>query len=60
MRFWLGLTLLFFLLSLGPLLHLGGDFVFGFGPVRFAVPLPYIVVHYLPLIKGAWRVTMRA
>jgi len=52
-RPWLWLTLIFFLLSLGPLLHVGGDFVFGFGPVRFAVPLPYIVVHYLPLVKGA-------
>ena len=53
MRPWLWLTLIFFLLSLGPLLHLGGDFVFGFGPIRFAVPLPYIAIHYLPLIKGA-------
>lgn len=52
-RPWLWLWLIFFLLSLGPLLHVGGDFVFGFGPVRFAVPLPYIAVHYLPLIKGA-------
>ena len=55
---WLWLTLAFFLLSLGPLLHIGGDFVFGFGPVRFAVPLPYVVVRYLPLIKGA-RVAAR-
>ena len=52
-RPWLWLALIFSLLSLGPLLHVGGDFVFGFGPVRFALPLPYIVVHYLPLIKGA-------
>jgi hypothetical protein len=52
------LTLAFFLLSLGPLLHIGGDFVFGAGPVRFAVPLPYVIVRYLPLIKGA-RVAAR-
>ncbi len=52
-RLWLWLTLVFFLLSLGPLLHVGGDFVFGIGPVRFVVPLPYVVVRYLPLIKGA-------
>ncbi|HIG56324.1 MAG TPA: hypothetical protein EYG11_06155 [Candidatus Latescibacteria bacterium] len=57
-RPWLLLTLAFFLLSLGPLLHIGGDFVFGAGPVRFAVPLPYVVVRYLPLIKGA-RVAAR-
>ena len=57
-RPWLWLTLFFFLLSLGPLLHVGGDFVFGFGPVRFAVPLPYVVVRYLPLIKGV-RVAAR-
>jgi hypothetical protein len=52
-RPWLWLTLIFFLLSLGPLLHLGGDFVFGWGPLRFAVPLPYVALHYLPLVKGA-------
>ena len=57
-RPWLWLTLFFFLLSLGPLLHVGGEFVFGFGPVRVAVPLPYVVVRYLPLIKGA-RVAAR-
>ena len=57
-RPWLLLTLAFFLLSLGPLLHIGGDFVFGAGPVRFAVPLPYVIVRYLPLIKGA-RVAAR-
>ena len=52
-RPWLWMTLLFWLLSLGPLLHVGGDFVFGLGPVRFAIPLPYVLVHYIPLIKGA-------
>lgn len=52
-RPWLWLALIYSLLSLGPLLHIGGDFVFGAGPVRFAVPLPYIAIHYLPLIKGA-------
>ena len=40
------------------LLHVGGDFIFGVGSLRFAVPLPYVVVRYLPLIKGA-RVAAR-
>ena len=57
-RPWLWLTLVFFLLSLGPLLHIGGDFVFAIGDWRFAVPLPYMVVRYVPLIKGA-RVAVR-
>lgn len=57
-RPWLWLTLAFFLLSLGPLLHIDGDFVFGIGDWRFAVPLPYAAVPYLPLIKGA-RVAAR-
>ena len=52
-RPWVWLTLMFWLLSLGPLLHIGGDFVFGIGPVRFSIPLPYFLVHYIPLIKGA-------
>ncbi len=50
---WLWSTLGFFLFSLGPLLHIGGDFVFSLGPVRFALPLPYIILRYLPLVKGA-------
>ena len=52
-RPWFWITLLFWLLSLGPLLHIGGDFVFGLGSIRFSVPLPYFLVHYIPLIKGA-------
>ena len=52
-RPWLWLTLGAFLLSLGPLLHIAGNFVFGFGDWRFAVPMPYLAVRYLPLIKGA-------
>jgi hypothetical protein len=57
-RAWLFITLAFFLLSLGPILHIGGEFVFGIGPVRFAIPLPYVIVRYLPLLKGA-RVAAR-
>ena len=57
-RGWLWLALAFFLLSLGPLLHIGGDFVFALGEGRFAVPLPYALVRYVPLIKGA-RVAAR-
>lgn len=52
-QFWLLGALVFFLLSLGPLLHVGGDFVFGGGPVRFAVPLPYVGLRFIPLVKGA-------
>ncbi|MCY3763290.1 MAG: hypothetical protein OXH50_18745 [Gemmatimonadetes bacterium] len=57
-RPWLWLTLGAFLLSLGPLLHVAGNFVFGTGEWRFAVPMPYLGVRYLPLIKGA-RVAAR-
>lgn len=52
-RLWVIVTLVFAILSLGPLLHIGGDFVFGAGPIRFALPLPYIAIHYIPLLKGA-------
>lgn len=57
-RLWAWITLIFAVLALGPLLHIGGDFVFGVGSLRFAFPLPYIGVHYLPLIKGV-RVAAR-
>lgn len=52
-RPWLWIGLAFFALSLGPLLHIGGDFVFGGGPLRVAVPLPYIGLRFVPLVKGA-------
>lgn len=52
-RMWLWMTLIFTTLSLGPLLHVGGDFVFSLGPVRFAIPLPYVLLHHIPLLKGA-------
>ena len=57
-RPWLWLTLGGVIFSLGPLLHVGGDFVFAVGDRRFAVPLPYTVMRYVPLIKGA-RVAAR-
>ena len=52
-RMWLWTTLIFAILSLGPLLHVGGDFVFDLGSVRFAIPLPYILLHHIPLLNGA-------
>jgi len=53
MRLWVVFTAAFAVLALGPLLHIGGDFVFGAGPFRFAVPLPYLGLHFTPLLKGA-------
>ena len=52
-RMWLWITLIFTILSLGPLLHIAGNFVFGLGRVRFAIPLPYIFFHHIPFLKGA-------
>jgi hypothetical protein len=52
-RFWSLVTVSFFLLSLGPVLHVDGQFVFAVGSWRLVIPLPYVLIHYLPLIKGA-------
>jgi len=53
MCLWIITTLVFFLLSLGPLLHVNGHFDFDIDGLTVNVPLPYIIIHYLPILKGA-------
>ena len=51
-RFWVVSTLTFFVLSLGPLLHVAGRAVFDLDGLPVRVPLPFILLHYVPFIKG--------
>jgi hypothetical protein len=51
-RPWAVLALLFALLSLGPLLHVNGQTQFDFGGLKTTVPLPFILLHYVPLLKA--------
>lgn len=49
---WAVLALLFALFSLGPLLHINGQTQFDLDGLQMTVPLPYIVLHYVPLLKA--------
>jgi len=58
-RFWLLTALVFFVLSLGPLLHIAGQHTLTLGGVEFSLPLPdYLVYWYIPLLRAA-RVSSR-
>lgn len=51
-RFWGYAALAFFVLMLGPVLHINGQYIFDLDglPIRF--PLPFILLHYIPFFKG--------
>ncbi|HBY95116.1 MAG TPA: hypothetical protein DEP84_14355, partial [Chloroflexi bacterium] len=49
---WTVAALAFALFSLGPLLQINGRAHFSFDGLESGVPLPFIVLHYLPIIKG--------
>ncbi len=51
-RFWLAVTLFFFILALGPYLHIGGQIV-TIG--RWAVPMPYLLLYYTVPFIGLTR-----
>ncbi|MEW6231110.1 MAG: interleukin-like EMT inducer domain-containing protein [Chloroflexota bacterium] len=50
--FWLSALGVFVILSLGPLLHIGGTSVFDLDGLPVRLPLPFIILHYVPFIKG--------
>ena len=49
---WATLALIFAILSLGPLLHVNGQTTFNLDGLETTVPLPYILVHYIPLLRS--------
>lgn len=51
-RFWAWSALGFAVLMLGPVLHVGGRYIFDLDGLLVRVPLPFILLHYIPLIKG--------
>lgn len=57
-RFWIFGCALFFLLSLGPILHIYGRFTFNAHDLPIVFPLPYLIFSYLP-VWGAMRVPSR-
>jgi hypothetical protein len=56
--FFLTSALAFFLLTLGPLLHVNGRYQFEVEGVTLTIPMPYLLLHYIPFVKGA-RVSSR-
>jgi hypothetical protein len=51
-RAWLVIALIAFVLALGPLLQINGQSLYDLDGLEVIVPLPYIVLHYLPFIQG--------
>ncbi len=55
LRAWLWTALIFGVLSLGPLLQIGGRYLFSFDGLLtggVSVPLPFILLHYIPFISA--------
>ncbi len=48
---WLTSALVFAVLSLGPLLHINGQSVFDIDGLQVTFPLPFLLLHYIPLLK---------
>lgn len=42
----------FFVLALGPFLHLYGQYRFPLDGEELSVPLPYLLLHYIPFVNG--------
>jgi hypothetical protein len=57
-RFWAASAAVFAVLSLGPLLHVGGRWLFERDGVPITLPLPAMLLHLLPLSSGL-RVLVR-
>jgi len=51
-RFWIFITLIFFILALGPFLHIGGKIVAVGG---WPIPLPYLLLYYTVPFIGLTR-----
>jgi hypothetical protein len=51
-RFWLGCAIAFFVLSLGPFLHINGRDTFQFGGTSVWFPLPYFPMLFIPVLKA--------
>ena len=49
---WLFLTLSFWVLTLGPFLHVGGKWFVSLEGIKVVIPLPFVLLHYLPLMDN--------
>ncbi|MBP7964235.1 MAG: hypothetical protein KA003_19790 [Caldilineaceae bacterium] len=51
-RIWVWTTLVFGLFTLGPFLQIDGNYRFDLDGVEATFPLPFAILHYLPIIKA--------
>ncbi len=51
-RPWLAIALIAFVLALGPLLQINGQSLYNLDGLEVTVPLPYILLHYIPFVQG--------
>ncbi|HEX9077645.1 MAG TPA: hypothetical protein VF932_17805, partial [Anaerolineae bacterium] len=51
LKLWAASAIAFAVLCLGPLLHINGQSVFDFDSLQVTFPLPFLLLHYIPLLK---------
>jgi hypothetical protein len=52
-RLWAICASIFFVVALGPFLHINGKYVFSVEDTTFSIPLPYLGLYFIPILKGA-------
>ncbi|NOX61351.1 MAG: hypothetical protein GXP42_05320 [Chloroflexi bacterium] len=52
MRGWVMAAILSASFTLGPLLQVGGRYYFNFDGLETGVPMPFLILHYIPFVKG--------
>jgi hypothetical protein len=50
-KMWIAVVIVFAVLSLGPLLHINGVSEFDLDGLTTTIPMPFLLLHYIPLIK---------
>jgi hypothetical protein len=51
-RFFRVVAVIYFVLALGPFLHVAGRYQFPLGGEVVSIPLPYLLLHYIPFVNG--------
>ncbi|MEZ4714446.1 MAG: interleukin-like EMT inducer domain-containing protein [Caldilineaceae bacterium] len=51
-RIWLWTALIFGLFTLGPFLQINGQYIFDLDGVKTAFPMPFALLHYIPIVKA--------
>ncbi len=49
---WIWTSVLFGVFTLGPLLQINGQYLFDFDGLESTFPLPFLLLHYIPVIKA--------